>query len=606
MDLSIIIVSYNTRDMLKACLVSVYGETRGIEFEVIVVDNASTDGSVEMVRFDFPQARIIANTRNAGFAGGNNQGMAASHGDFFLLLNPDTVILDKAITKTLAFIRERKDIGVAGCRVWDADGSPQYTTFMYPRLVNMLLSATGLASVFRKNRFFGRAQMHWWDHNDTREVEVVAGCFMLVRRVVYEQLGGMDERFFMYAEETDWCLRMSRAGWKIVFYHEAEIVHLIGQSGAAAARDMRIERRKSMVKYYAKNRGALAAWVANAIFVFGDSVRLLAWGLKFLCTRAVGRDSLALRSKVNACLKALSYHLMGVEGGTGVSHTWKRQMTVTATTALSLLYYVLWLYPKRLLLRILGIPSSELVILYYHGVLPWERAAFARQMDMLLAAGQPVALDVSECVASHSLALAVTFDDAFENILDSALPELAARGIPATIFVPSASLGQTAVWQMRDGSPDRTEFIMTADEVRQAAGSLISIGSHTLTHQRLAELGDDEASRQLAQSRAELETLLGSPVRTVAFPHGSYSPRTLELAREAGYTRAYSIELATARIAGDEFLRGRFWGDVDGRSIEHWLKVRGAFSWLWRLQRVKRSLAASRARRGQPPGEAKL
>jgi GT2 family glycosyltransferase len=206
-EVSVVVVNWNTQDILRDCLKSIYEQAGEIDLEVIVIDNASTDGSVEMVKKDFPQVTLIENSQNRGFAAANNQGIDISKGRYVLLLNSDTVVLDNAIAKTVAFADSHPKAAIVGCRVLNPDQTLQPTCFMFPSILNMLLSSTYLYKIFPKSKFFGREQMTWWDRSDVREVDVVTGCFMLIRRKAIQQVGTMDEQFFMYGEETDWCYR---------------------------------------------------------------------------------------------------------------------------------------------------------------------------------------------------------------------------------------------------------------------------------------------------------------------------------------------------------------------------------------------------------------
>jgi len=196
-DVSVVIVNWNTRDILRDCLRSVYENAGEIDFDVIVVDNASTDGSVEMVRREFDKVRLIANSENRGFAAANNQGMEVAAGRYMLLLNSDTIVLDGAIAKTAAFADAHPEAAVVGCRVLNRDRSLQPTCFMYPSALNLLLAATYMNKFFPQSHFFGRERMTWWKRDDVREVEVVTGCFMLVRREAIDEVGMMDDGFFM-------------------------------------------------------------------------------------------------------------------------------------------------------------------------------------------------------------------------------------------------------------------------------------------------------------------------------------------------------------------------------------------------------------------------
>lgn len=253
MDVSVIIVNWNTRELLEQCLRSIYAETWLVNFEIIVVDNGSTDGSGEMVRRGFPQVRLLANRDNRGFSAANNQGMSIAAGRYFLLLNSDTVVLDHAIEKTVALADRHPDTAVVGCRVLNPDRSLQISCFRFPSLLNWFLHSTYLYKLFPRSRFFGREQMTWWARDDEREVDVVTGCYMLVRRVAVDQIGPMDEQFFMYAEETDWCYRFKAAGWSNRFTPEAEIVHIGGGSAPKLGSNRARTTNRSFVRYMFKH-----------------------------------------------------------------------------------------------------------------------------------------------------------------------------------------------------------------------------------------------------------------------------------------------------------------------------------------------------------------
>jgi GT2 family glycosyltransferase len=269
-DVSIIIVNWNTRCLLAQCLGSVATEMNSrVSFEVIVVDNASTDGSCEMVRREFPEVKLIVNRENRGFAAANNQALAVAQGRYVLLLNSDTIVLNGAVEKTIAFADHYVDTAVVGCRVLNQDRTLQSTCFMFPSLLNWFLNATYLYQLFPQSRFFGREQMTWWSRSDVREVNVVTGCYMLVRREAIDQVGLLDERFFMYAEETDWCLRFVAKGWKNRFTPEAEIIHLGGGSapklGANRARVTNRSFVRYMFKHWSRSR-AVAGVIMLTLF----------------------------------------------------------------------------------------------------------------------------------------------------------------------------------------------------------------------------------------------------------------------------------------------------------------------------------------------------
>jgi len=259
-DVSIIVVNWNTREITCDCLKSLYEQTQDILFEVVVIDNASIDGSVDMIKNKFPEVFLIENTGNRGFAAANNQGMAIAKGRYVLLLNSDTIILDNAIAKTVSFADEHPEAAVVGCRVLNPDRSLQPTCFMFPSILNWLIFVTYLYKLFPQSRFFGRERMTWWDRNDTREVDVVTGCFMLVRREAIDQVGAMDEQFLMYAEETDWCYRFMKTGWKNIFYPAAHIIHYGNVSAVKHGADRAVMRDRSDVWFMFKHWPKWEAW----------------------------------------------------------------------------------------------------------------------------------------------------------------------------------------------------------------------------------------------------------------------------------------------------------------------------------------------------------
>lgn len=276
-DVSVVIVNWNTREILHDCIKSIYEQTRNIVFEVIVIDNASSDGSVAMVKADFPQAILIANQDNRGFAAANNQGIAIAKGRYVLLLNSDTIVLDGAIQKTIAFADQHLQAAVIGCRVLNKDLTLQPTCFMYPSVLNLLLSMTYLYKLFPRCHFFGREKISWWDRDDVRPVQTVTGCFMLVRKEAIEQVGVMDENFFMYAEETDWCRRFQQAGWIHLFYPDACIIHLGGQSTQQVRPQMALQLRAGILQFIRKHDGWLSYMFACILTSLWFAVRIPFW-----------------------------------------------------------------------------------------------------------------------------------------------------------------------------------------------------------------------------------------------------------------------------------------------------------------------------------------
>lgn len=306
MDLSIVIVNWNTRQMLRDCLDTVFAGLGPLNTEVFVVDNASEDGSQAMVRETFPQAILIENVENRGFAAANNQALERARGRHVLLLNSDTLVHGDVIPASVAFLDAHPDVGVMGCRVLNTDGSLQKTGSMYPTLLNLALQATGATRL--PGAIFDRYRMERWDRTDTRDIEVISGCFMMVRAAAMAEVGLLDEAFFFYGEETDWCRRFADAGWRLTFAPVGEITHFGGGSVRALNHRRDVMLTEGTVRLHRKHggvAGGIACWLLLAGFNAG---RAVAWTLLGL------RGSEAARSR--------AAHFRAVTGSLG--RTWPR------------------------------------------------------------------------------------------------------------------------------------------------------------------------------------------------------------------------------------------------------------------------------------------
>jgi len=229
--LSIIIVNYNVRDFLHHALVSLQKAMKGMKGEIIVVDNASDDGSIEMVRRRFPAVQLIPSKSNLGFAKANNVGLKRARGKFILLINPDTLVQEDTLRVMLRFFEENHDVGLAGCKILNPDGTFQLACRRsFPRPWAAFTKMVGLSALFPTSRLFGRYNLTYLSPDETYEIDAVSGSFMMVRREAYEQVGGLDEDFFMYGEDLDWCYRIQRAGWKNYYVHTTQIIHYKGES----------------------------------------------------------------------------------------------------------------------------------------------------------------------------------------------------------------------------------------------------------------------------------------------------------------------------------------------------------------------------------------
>lgn len=249
-DVSIIVVSYNTREMTLACLRSVFDQTRETSFELIVVDNSSTDGSADAIDSEFTgRIRFVRSRENMGFARANNEAARLASSEFLLLLNPDTVVLRGAIDRLIEFAHRRPAAGIWGGRTLFADGSLNPTScWARQTLWSVLCRATGLSGVFKNSSLFNPEALGGWLRDSEREVDIVTGCFFLVRRDLWERLGGFDPAFFMYGEEADLCLRARALGARPRVTPNAEIVHYGGASESVKADKLvRLLRAKSQL-----------------------------------------------------------------------------------------------------------------------------------------------------------------------------------------------------------------------------------------------------------------------------------------------------------------------------------------------------------------------
>lgn len=230
MDVSIIIVNYNTRDLLQRCLRSVYAETKEISFEVFVVDNNSQDGSGEMLGVDFPHVTTILNIENKGFSAANNQALTEAKGQFVLLLNSDTKILDGTIQKMYRFMKDNPGIGISGCKLLNEDGTLQQSCGNFPSMRNLFAESLFLNHFFPKLSATEGYFLRLNSLSKEMDVDVIKGAFMMIRSTVMKSIGFLDESFFMYTEETDFCYRAKKAGFRVVYSPNAEVVHYEGGS----------------------------------------------------------------------------------------------------------------------------------------------------------------------------------------------------------------------------------------------------------------------------------------------------------------------------------------------------------------------------------------
>ena len=254
MDLSVVIVSFNARDYLRRCLGSLYEHTAGIGYEVIVVDNASWDDSVQMVESEFPQASLIRCSANQGFAAACNRGIAQAKGEFILLLNPDTEIADNAFAPMVAYCRQQPQVGILGPKLLNSDGSLQLSCRRFPsHLTGLFNRQSILTRLLPRNRFSSRYLMSDWNHNSIAEVDWLSGACTLLRRQMLADIGPLDEGFFMYIEDVDICYRAHQGGYRVVYFPQAVVTHHIGRSSDTLPNRSILQWHRSMWRYYRKH-----------------------------------------------------------------------------------------------------------------------------------------------------------------------------------------------------------------------------------------------------------------------------------------------------------------------------------------------------------------
>jgi hypothetical protein len=252
-ELSIVIVSYNGREYLRRCLRSLLERTRGLEYEVVVVDNASQDGSADMVAAEFPSVRLLRRPSNAGLSTALNQGIRLSGGEMTVLLNPDVELQDNPFPVMAQYLRDHPEVGILGPRILDDDGSLQLSCRRFPTFSVVFFNRYSLLTrLFPRNPFSTRYLMTAFDHTRATEVDWLSlACWMAPRRL-FDEVGFLDEGYFLYGEDVDFCQRVHRAGRKVVYFPEVSVVHRIGGSTSSLPNRSVVERHRSMWRYYRK------------------------------------------------------------------------------------------------------------------------------------------------------------------------------------------------------------------------------------------------------------------------------------------------------------------------------------------------------------------
>lgn len=279
LDLSIVIVTWNSKDYLLECLDSLRRAVEGLGTEIIVVDNASADGTSTAVRERFSGVRLLESGDNLGFARGCNAGMKLANGKYICLINPDVNVLPGCLPKMFQFMQMNQDIGLLGPAMLDRHGQVHRSGMRLPSIWNTLLRSLAADSLFKLLRLPGTFLMSDFQFDVIRDMEVLNGWFWMARREAVQEVGALDETFFMYAEDMDWCQRFRSAGWRVVFYPDAKAVHYGGGSSANDPLRFSLEQGRANLQYWRKHHGRVSSLIYISAVLLGHALRAAGWGL---------------------------------------------------------------------------------------------------------------------------------------------------------------------------------------------------------------------------------------------------------------------------------------------------------------------------------------
>ncbi len=302
-DVSIIIPSWNAKNFLHECIKSILEDTSNYQREIIVIDNASTDGSPEMVVDQFPQIKLIQNEENLGFAKACNIGMRVAKGQYVVIVNSDVIVRKECISRMVAYMDQHTEIGILGPKILGQDGTVQRSCMGFPTLWNSFCRALALDTIFPSSKLFGGQLMTFWSHESIRRVDVINGCFWMVRQDALKNVGLLDEDFFMYSEDKDWCKRFRKEGWEVTFYPEAEAIHFEAGSSSNAPVKFYMEMQRANLQYWKKHHNYAAQICFKLISLMHHSFRILGQMILFIirppkrenCTFKINRHIACIR-----------------------------------------------------------------------------------------------------------------------------------------------------------------------------------------------------------------------------------------------------------------------------------------------------------------------
>jgi GT2 family glycosyltransferase len=273
LDISVVIVGWNAKHYLELCLESLAKAPPRRSMEVLVVDNASTDGSAEMIEAKFPWVKLVKSSENLGFSKGNNVAIRQCQGRYIALVNPDVIVFPGCLDALADFLDQNPKVGNVGPRVSNPDMSMQSTCRRFPTMWNNFCSATGLATKFKHSRFFAGEHMFYFPHDRTLTVDVIVGCFSMIRRETFDDVGLLDEDLFMYGDDVDWCRRAWNAGWQVVFHPGGQAIHDRGKITAPYPVRFAVAQQRSVLHYWRKHHSFWGVLGIRSIMFFRHALR---------------------------------------------------------------------------------------------------------------------------------------------------------------------------------------------------------------------------------------------------------------------------------------------------------------------------------------------
>ncbi|HVU46965.1 MAG TPA: glycosyltransferase family 2 protein [Terracidiphilus sp.] len=305
-DLSVVIVAWNAKHYLELCLDSLEKAPPRRSMEVLVVDNASADNTIEMVESKFPWVKLIKSKENLGFSKGNNVAIRQAQGRYIALVNPDVIVFPGCLDALADFLDENPKVGDVGPRVFNPDMSQQSTCRRFPTLWNNFCSATRLDTLFKGSRFFAGEHMFYFSHDRKLAVDVIVGCFSMIRRETFDQVGLLDEDLFMYGDDVDWCRRAWNAGWQVCFYPGAEAIHDRGKTTAPFPAHFAVAQQRSVLHYWSKHHTIFGVFGIKSIMFFHHLMRYAMATLSGLAGGQKAQNDVR-RQVSGACLRQLLY-----------------------------------------------------------------------------------------------------------------------------------------------------------------------------------------------------------------------------------------------------------------------------------------------------------